>query len=557
MIVKEASSADRILETYGKYFDKTFITVASKTKPKNLPKDFTWFKWCDDFSAARNFNLEQVDTDFWLWLDDDDDIVGADRLKELVSLMDTNSVDVLQLKYDYAQNTQGEGVSDHWRERIMRTSYEGHWDAPVHETFQGPPARWEQSTLVVVKHNKTPDEAVASMERNQKILQTHFEKTGDPRDAYYLGMDGLAHQKYKEAIEWFLKHIDTSGSEEDIYRSWCRIGDCLLLTGEYDKALIAIDSALRIRPAFPDAYYILVLIYGFQEKYENAIEWLNVAMTKKIPETLHMVDPTLYRYRGIAMGAQCCLFSGKVKEAFILYQHVTKENPNFFKELSEKDGIDWDTAFMDAYSDLKALDSAKYLLYYAAGNEGKPEKVFESLPERIFSDIRLAPERSKFIKPKKWPAKSIAIYTGRSSEPWGPDTLDKGMGGSEEAVVYLSRELAKLGWQVTVFNERDEDLVDQGVTYKPWTTINPLDEFDVFVAWRLAGLTRDIKARVKAVDLHDTPIGHAQITNTDIKNTDKFFFKSKFQLDFSSNKPPKDAVVIVGNGIKADQFNED
>ncbi len=37
------------------------------------------------------------------------------------------------------------------------------------------------------------------------------------------------------------------------------------------------------------------------------------------------------------------------------------------------------------------------------------------------------------------------------------------MGGSEEAIVYLTRELAKLGHKVTVFGEVKEKLVDNNL----------------------------------------------------------------------------------------------
>src|SRR5205085_6589883 len=124
------------------------------------------------------------------------------------------------------------------------------------------------------------------------------------RDAYYLGMDALSRHKHDEAIEWFLKHVDTSGSKEDIYRSWCRIAECLAFKKEYSKAIIATDNANRLKPHFPDAYYIKTLIYGLMQQYHHAIEWYTVGESKPEPITMHMIDPTLYQYRAAAMAAQ-------------------------------------------------------------------------------------------------------------------------------------------------------------------------------------------------------------------------------------------------------------
>lgn len=78
---------------------------------------------------------------------------------------------------------------------------------------------------------------------------------------------------------------------------------------------------------------------------------------------------------------------------------------------------------------------------------------------------------------------------------WGPSSLGKGLGGSEEAVINLSRELARLGFWVEVY--ADPVGVDVGVDkkgsrgesgggviwypYKAYDISNPPD---VFVAWR-------------------------------------------------------------------------
>lgn len=576
-ITNDSNATIMFLRNYGRYFDKWFITVADKDKKvynhlsswassEGTDKlDLTYFKWKDDFAAARNYNLKQVDTGHWFWADTDDTIENPERLKELVKLMEQEGIEVIQLKYDYAQNAQGDAISDHWRERLLKTSYEGKWSTPVHEIIQGPPARIEKSDWVTVKHDKDQGSVARSMRRNKLILQKHWQTTKDPRDAYYLGMTALGESLPKEAVKWFLEHIRTSGWDEDQYRSWTKIAECEYILDNFDQALYASDEAAKLKPEFPDAYYVKVLIYGAQEKFDKATEWLKVAMSKPEPETLSIVDPTLYKYRGMAMGAQCYLFWGKVKQAFQLYKAVMEKNPEAFDESMQ-------LAFEDAYFDQKAIDYTKWLLHYTKGTKGKPEKIFQALPSRIFSDVRLNAERASILPKVKWPNKSIVFYCGQASEPWGPDTLDKGMGGSEEAVVYLSRELAKLGWQVTVYNERDEEYLELSyngkdwekrlfettagipqVAYKPWTLFNPWDEFDVFVGWRLPGLTRDIKARKKVIDLHDAPVGHAQISNSAMENTDLFFLKSKYQASFAKNVP-KTKKVIIGNGLVKEQF---
>lgn len=80
---------------------------------------------------------------------------------------------------------------------------------------------------------------------------------------------------------------------------------------------------------------------------------------------------------------------------------------------------------------------------------------------------------------------------------WGPSSLGKGLGGSEEVVVHVSRELARLGYWVEVYADpRGSDLgLDHGggvsssgsrgsVVWYPYQAYDVLDPPDVFVAWR-------------------------------------------------------------------------
>jgi tetratricopeptide (TPR) repeat protein len=566
-ITNDAEATIRFLVYFGKYFDKWFITVADKDKKqlKRLqewyeqadelwpPAEFSYFKWTDDFAAARNFNLEQIDTDYWFWADSDDTIENPEHIQEVVKYMQANSLDVVYLRYDYTQDEAGNGIADHWRERFIRRAFEAKWDAPVHETLQShAAAATERLDWIVVKHRKEALDVMGSHKRNKKILEKHWKETKDPRDASYLGSIYLAERRYDEAIQYFLKHIQTSGSPEDQYRSWCRIADTEWLQHHHEQALYATDEAIRIRPRFPDAYYIKVAIYTELEDFDKGIEWLQVAMSKPMPDTMAMIDPTLYQYRGMALGATCFLFSGRVKEAFKLYQAVKEVAPDFYA--IKEDGVDWPKMYEDAYFDQKAVDYMKWLLHYVDGNAGKTSKLFEALPPRLYADPRLNAERVKFLPKQVWPKKSIAILCGQGLEPWGPDTLNKGMGGSEEAVVYLSRELAKLGWQVTVFNDREEEYVDGVVTYKPWTLLNPYDQFDVFVAWRAPESLKGIKARQKVADLHDTiqPERVYQVAKDEPKAL--FFVKSQYHRSLYP-KLSDDRFVVIGNGIVKEHFS--
>ncbi len=570
MIVKdEVDAVESILADYRKHFDQVVIAVSHREAYKQLKDrtsvkgcDIFYRKWTNDFAEAREAVRERVKTDYWFWMDADDKLQNPERLRDLTGYMAEKNIDMLQFRYEYAHNEQGESIADHWRERLVRTAHNHRWLGAVHETLIADAANVVKSDAVVVVHQKDAEGMEQSLLRNLTILEQSYEKDQDPRTMHYLGLSYLGLKQYEKAIQFLIKHIESSGWDEERYRSWCKIAEAELLLGAGRRALSATNGAIDEKPDYPDAYYLKAMIYNEMGQFEKVVEWIKVGLSKPEPSTLSIVDPTLYKYRGMFLGAIAYLQLGQVKKAWALYREVRDIAPEY--PIAE----DLAALFEEAYYDDGAADRLKWLLQYCRDNGGKPEKLLQAIPYKLLSDPKLNYWRTQFTEPVIWPKKSIAFYCGMGAEPWGPDTLSKGMGGSEEAVVYLSRELARQGWSVTVYNDREDEYFEahiatsavtssnmpQLVHYKPWTMFNPNDTFDVVVSWRAPQFFNgmDIKARLKCVDLHDTPVGHVTISDTSIKNVDLFFFKSKYQTEYGD--VPQEKIVIAPNGIVPDHF---
>ncbi len=76
---------------------------------------------------------------------------------------------------------------------------------------------------------------------------------------------------------------------------------------------------------------------------------------------------------------------------------------------------------------------------------------------------------------------------GTADQSWGPSSVVRGLGGSEEAAVYLSRELARLGHCVRVYgNPPSEEwgLDEHGVEWLPFWDLGTSDKVDNVVLWR-------------------------------------------------------------------------
>lgn len=556
----EVEEVDRILKELDPYIDEAYITITNKKreedfyKIKNSKVRWSTFTWVDDFSKARNYNLKRIKTDYFIWLDSDDTLINAENIPKLVAYMAQNNLDGLYLPYDYMQNEAGESIAWHVRERLIKTDHPWEWKGAIHESLisRGVPVL-ERSEDMIVKHNKTIESVPESAARNHKILLKEHKKGEDPRITHYLGLSYFMQRDYDKAIELLLEHIKTSGWDEEIYRSWCKVAEAHIMTDSLGKANAACNAAIDILPDYPEAYFIKVDIAYKQKDAKKAYEWLKTALSKPQPSTMSIIDPNK-RIRAMMVGVYCLMEMGKPKEAFGLLNDVKEESPLNPQAQKVADAVEY------SYMESKAIEMVEWLSMFNDEYKGDVVKLLQSLPGDMFSDPRLNEIRAKFIKPKRWKHQSIAFFCP-GNVVWGADTLADGMGGSEEAIVYLSRELVKLGWEVVIYNERDEEYIDhfdtissRHVTYLPWNTLNTQDQFDVFVAWRAPEHVRGIKARKLIVDMHDAIEPHRVKAMSEF--VDKYFVKSDYHRSlFKDTKDSK--FVVIGNGIERSQFNED
>ena len=116
MIVKdEVKEFEAILNSVYDYIDNCFLTVtdegsldAFEDLIEKYPKlRVSYFHWVADFAKARNYNLKQINTDYWFWLDSDDKLQHADFFPEQVARMERDNLDVIFWPYNYMQNEIG------------------------------------------------------------------------------------------------------------------------------------------------------------------------------------------------------------------------------------------------------------------------------------------------------------------------------------------------------------------------------------------------------------------------------------------------------------------
>ena len=171
----------------------------------------------------------------------------------------------------------------------------------------------------------------------------------------------------------------------------------------------------------------------------------------------------------------------------------------------------------------------------------------------------------------------IVYLAGGFSIKWDP--RDMSLGGSEQAIVNLVSNWAKMGKKVAVYGEimteeiaqmgakltaaDKPDLVHNGVDYYVWRKFPFEAKFNTVVLWRLYGLwcgaPYPIKAKNIWLDCHDNFGGQFPETWKKYgKAVTKVLFKSEFHRDqFETHcgvRLDKSRYDIIPNGIRVEEF---
>jgi hypothetical protein len=170
------------------------------------------------------------------------------------------------------------------------------------------------------------------------------------------------------------------------------------------------------------------------------------------------------------------------------------------------------------------------------------------------SQIRKTRKRLPQSKPGvKWPYGSIVYICGACPVKFGPQ--DKDLGGSEQAVVQLSRCWAASGRPVVVYGNVKEGQHD-GVDYRSFNELNLADTFDTAIFWRSFGvrLLPLVDAKKRIVDLHDSwdPKNYVSPSQF-LEKADKVMVKSKYHRSLYKYIPDS-KIHIVMNGVQVDLF---
>lgn len=573
-----------LFENLGGLFDSYHITC-NREPNKEVEKwckekgyDFSYLAWCDSFSAQRNFNFARApkDTDYICWADSDDVIVNPQLIRGFADKARADNMGAVFFTYWYGAKFDGKPSIDTFqevelaqtRERLLKNGAIV-WKKRLHESpvpidgekFIHTRVKYSKENPIVWLHlgadRDQPKEVLEKRtERNRRLLELDLEderKEGeaDPRTLLYLMKIYVEYEKDRELLIKCLnmgkEYLEKSGWDEERAVCYKLMATCMGYLGKHEEARDLLMNSLKEFPYDPLLYLHLARTYANLENWSALKHWLKIGMSLNLDEDRAQMDNILeLKVLGAELMLKYYLHGDRdVKKAWEASRLLNKVNPTENNAHNEK-----------YFFDRKELDIAtghahKLLNYYHdIGRDDLIAPTIEGLIKEIQDLPFMIGLYNRYKEPKIWGKDEICYFANFNKEhfeKWGPSSLEKGIGGSETAVIQLSQEWAKLGYKVTVFGDpgKEEGEYD-GVTWLPYYKFNPRDKFNIFIQWRDNYLAGKISCKKFIVDLHDIWFPQTYLEKLD--SIDRIMVKSSYQRDLGEGIP-KGKFEVISNGI--------
>ncbi len=567
MIVKpenqEAGLLDRCLESVRSHVDEAIIVITGRNpKCQEVAKkhnaEWCEYEWNDDFAAARNFSFSKATGDYIFWCDADDVIQGAENFKKIIESMEEAKVKAAAAWYMYAFNKYGDVTVQHLKTRIVKNDGSFVWHSEmgeVHEDLQ-PTYNCKQTVLSKKEpglyfevHHKSNDTRIhRAAKRNYRIAKNQVEKyKNDPRALWNLANSSIMLGKKKQALKTFEKFVQRSGSEEERYLAKIRMAHLafeLKLPGFMNHAF----QAIMLRPDYPDAWVTLGTICYAQGQWDKARSFLITGLTKDRPEHIIVFNPRDYDENPLKLLANCYFNMGKPDKALAVVQKVKAMFPK------DEGNNQMEALLQKVVDELKEAEAVIEKAEKLPDDELRRELAMLPLDMQMHPKIcMLRNMRFADTSPKE---KRIDYYCGYTNEVWGPDSVKSGIGGSEEAVINLTKRWAAAGYTVHVYNNcgSKEFTNKDGVTWHPYWAFNPRSTYDNLILWRSPALCdHDLKAANIMIDVHDV-LPDAEFTQERLRRIDSVCVKTEYHASLFPSVP-KGKIKVIGNGIDFGQFD--
>lgn len=260
------------------------VDTGSTDNTKIIASDFTDkiydFKWCNDFSIARNFSISKATNDWVLILDGDEFVENFDKqsILDFINLEDSMKTVGKIKRINIIEDSSGIKKGAEKISRLFNKKY-FHYEGTIHEQVTPIEKELQKTKFVNITINHigyTKEELnrTNKLDRNIYLLNKAVKNNSeDPYLYYQLGKSYYMLKDYTKSCEYFEKALSFSldyRSEyvEDLIETY---GYALINSGKFNEAM-KIEEYREYYNDNADYNFLMGIIYMNNAKFNLAVQ---------------------------------------------------------------------------------------------------------------------------------------------------------------------------------------------------------------------------------------------------------------------------------------------
>lgn len=267
MIVKnEEKYLERCLSSVqGKVDEIIVVDTGSTDKTIEIANKYNaivkHFDWIDDFAAARNYSIKDVESQYIFVLDADEYL---DDNADLQSTLAQGKDYYMLLMKSYQDD--GKSVM-HQNIRLFRAGIGLRYKGKLHEHLN---INEEDSNFtyansdILIHHVGYLLEVVQGKDkkkRNYDIMVKEVNENPTGYSYFNMGVSYMNNQKFDKALEMFQKSFPLSKSRTYLKGMLVRMGECLSILNRAEEGIMVLSDAINAFPDYTDLYFTLGILY--------------------------------------------------------------------------------------------------------------------------------------------------------------------------------------------------------------------------------------------------------------------------------------------------------